>query len=111
MSGLRELEVQSSLGLAGYYRTLIPAYFRVVFPLTRLTEKGREFKWTQECEDAFKDLKTTLTSAPILAYPDLAQKATRFVLDTDASGQTIGGVLTCYVLTVEEDRERRPQTS
>ncbi len=86
----------SFLGLAGYFRFFVPAYFRVVFPLTRLTEKGREFKWIQECEAAFK---ITLTSAPILAYPDLAQKATRFVLDTDASGQAIGAFLTSYVLT------------
>ncbi len=51
----------------------------------------------------FKDLKTALTSAPIVAYPDLAQKA--------AIGQTIGTVLTNYVLTSEKDGERRPQTS
>ncbi len=50
-------------------------YPRVVFPLTQLTEKGREFKWIQKCEAEFNDLKTAITSAPIVAYPDLAQKA------------------------------------
>ncbi len=97
------LEVQSFLGLAGYFRAFIPAYSRVVFPLTQFTEKGREFKWIQKCEADFKDLKTALASAPIVAYPVLAQKA--------ASGQTIGTVLINYVFTSEKDRERRPQTS
>ncbi len=97
------VEVQNFLGLAGYFRAFIPAYSRFVFPFTQLTEKGREFKWIQKCEAAFKDLKTALTSAPIVAYPDLAQKA--------AIGQTIGTVLTNYVLTSEKDGERRPQTS
>ncbi len=97
------LKVQSFLGLASFFRTLIPAYSRFVFPFTQLTEKGREFKWIQKCEAAFKVLKTALTSAPIVAYPDVAQKA--------AIGQPIGTVLTNYVLTSEKDGERRPQTS
>ncbi len=78
-------EVQSFLGLASYYRTFIPAYARVVFPVTRLTEKDREFKWTQECDAAFNDIRTALTSALILAYPDLSPNAASFVLDTDAN--------------------------
>ncbi len=86
-------EVQNILGLAGYCRTFIPAYARVAVTLTRLTEKGREFMWTQEYDAAFNDLKTALTSAPILAYPDLSPNALPFILDTDASSHAIGGVL------------------
>ncbi len=60
------------MSLVGDNRTFIPAYDRIVFPLTRLTERGREFKWTQEYEAAFKDLKAIRGFAAILAYSDLA---------------------------------------
>eukprot|EP00731_Ephydatia_muelleri_P011153 Em0006g47a len=53
-------------------------------------ERGREFKWTQECSEAFAILKLRLTSAPILAFPDF--KAV-IVLDTDVSESGIGAVL------------------
>ncbi len=94
--------MQSFLGLAGYVRAFIPANSRVVFPLTQLTEKSRDVKWTQECEAAFKDLKTAFTSAPILVYPGLAQNATLFILDTDVSGRPH---LRCFNLG-ERQREK-----
>ena len=45
--------------------------------------------WTAECNEAFFDLKK-LVSAPILAMPDFSQ---HFILDTDASGEGLGAVL------------------
>nr|VZI14049.1 unnamed protein product [Spirometra erinaceieuropaei] len=86
-------EVRSFLGLAGYYRAFIPSYARLAFPLTRLTEKSRPFKWTTECEDAFSHLKEALTAAPVLSFPDLSRDGPQFILDTDASSHAIGGVL------------------
>ncbi len=77
-------ETRSFLGLAGYYRAFIPSYSRIALPLICLTEKMREFKWTNECEEAFQTLKTALTSAPILAFPDLSKDANPFIIDTDA---------------------------
>lgn len=32
--------------------------------------KGVKFVWTEQCPEAFKQLKGTLCSAPVLAYPD-----------------------------------------
>ncbi len=55
-----------------------------------LSTTTREFKWTSECEETFQTLKTALTSAPILAFPDLFKDANPFILDTDASGHGIG---------------------
>ncbi|GFR00934.1 retrovirus-related Pol polyprotein from transposon 412 [Trichonephila clavata] len=43
-----------------------------------------------ECNNAFNKLKDTLTSAPILAYPETGKQ---FILDTDASRKSIGAVL------------------
>lgn len=48
------------------------------------------YVWTDESEEAFNKLKLALTSAPILALPDLQQP---FVIETDASGIGIGAVL------------------
>ena len=46
--------------------------------------------WTAECNEAFFDLKKKHVSAPILAMPDFSQ---HFILDTDASGEGLGAVL------------------
>ncbi len=86
-------EERSFLGLTGYYRQYIPAYARVAFPLTRLTEKGRKFEWTQQCANAFESLKSALTAAPVLAFPNVNPDAPPFSLDTDASNHAIGAVL------------------
>jgi len=37
-------------------------YADITLPLRRLTIKSTKFKWTQECEDSFQQLKALLTS-------------------------------------------------
>ena len=49
-----------------------------------------EFVWTTACDQAFEELKARLVSAPVLAHPRLDG---RFILDTDASQDGIGAVL------------------
>jgi transposase InsO family protein len=92
-------EVQRFLGLASYYRRFIRNFAQIAKPLHRLTEKTQGFQWTEQCDDAFRELKQRLTSAPILAFPDFSQT---FILDTDASQTGIGAVLS----QVQEGRER-----
>lgn len=83
-------EVQSFLGLASYYRRFIGGFANIARPLHQLTEKGREFIWTNECDCAFSELKEHLLTAPVLAYPDPEKS---YILDTDASNVGIGAVL------------------
>src|SRR5688572_14629104 len=45
-------KVQSFLGLVGYYRRFIE-FFKIAKPMTSLLEKGKEFKWTHECQESF----------------------------------------------------------
>ena len=59
-------------------------------PLHHLTEKGVSFVWTNETDKAFEELKDVLCNAPILAFP---REGAEFVLDTEASGESIGAVL------------------
>ncbi|KAH0764793.1 hypothetical protein KY285_000664 [Solanum tuberosum] len=39
-------------------------------PLTKLTQKRFKFQWSDECEKSFSELKTRLTTTPILTLPD-----------------------------------------
>ncbi|XP_046575996.1 uncharacterized protein LOC124284000 [Haliotis rubra] len=75
-------ELRSFLGLAGYYRKFIKGYANIVEPLHRLLRKDTPYVWTATMEQAFATLKSALTSAPILAYPDFTKP---FILSCDAS--------------------------
>ena len=94
-------EVRSFLGLASYYRRFVEGFASIAKPLHQLTEKGRagQFEWSPVCQAAFDELKRRLTSAPILAYPSPEGE---FILDTDASKDGIGGVLS----QVQDGKER-----
>ena len=83
-------EVQSFVGLCSYLRKFIPNFSTVCKPLHALTEKGRSFDWSEECQIAFNTLKSALISAPILAFP---QGKSEFILDCDASNVALGAVL------------------
>jgi hypothetical protein len=64
-------EVQSFLGLAGYYRRFIEGFSKIAKPMTSLLEKGREFKWDEKCQDSFDQIKKRLMSPPVLVMLDL----------------------------------------
>ena len=83
-------EVRSFLGLAGYYRRFVEGFSRISAPLSQLTRKGVKFSWNEKCEKSFQELKTRLTSAPILALPSSGKE---FVVFSDASHQGLGCVL------------------
>ncbi|BBN68979.1 transposable element gene [Prunus dulcis] len=80
-------EVRSFLGLDGYYRHFVEGFSTIAVPLTRLTRKGVKFEWSDECEKSFNELKTRLTSAPVLTLPD---DSGNFVIYSDASQQGLG---------------------
>jgi hypothetical protein len=67
-------EIQSFLGLAGYYRRFIKGFSKIAKPTTKLLEKNKAFEWTAECQASFEELWKCLTSAPVLVLPDLAKK-------------------------------------
>jgi len=83
-------EVRSFLGLAEYYRRFIPEFSKISKPMTRLLQKDEKFVWTPECDEAFHKLRTLLTSAPVLAQPDIEKP---FDVFCDASGIGLGCVL------------------
>jgi ribonuclease HI len=83
-------DIQSFLGLAGYYRRFIKGFSKISKPMTELLEKDKKFEWTSACEASFQELKKRLTTAPILVVPDMEKS---FSIYCDASSQGLGCVL------------------
>ncbi|GBM53776.1 Retrovirus-related Pol polyprotein from transposon 297 [Araneus ventricosus] len=83
-------DLRSFLGLCTYYRRFLNNFFTIARPLHKLTEAKSNFNWTEECEKSFNSLKQALTSSPILTYPRTDKD---FILDTDASNEGIGALL------------------
>jgi hypothetical protein len=58
--------------------------------MIQLLEKKAKFKWNPPCEEVFLTLKKLLTTAPVLAQPNIEKP---FDVYCDASGTGIRGVL------------------
>ncbi len=82
-------DVQAFLGFANFYRRFIKAFSRIAAPLTSLTKKGEAWNWTPAAQEAFDNLKTLFSTAPILALFDPEKES---VLETDASDHISAGV-------------------
>jgi hypothetical protein len=48
------------------------------------------FNWTNNCQQAFDELKEVLSTEPLLIYPDFSQP---YIVACDASTKAVGAVL------------------
>ncbi|KAJ8023192.1 hypothetical protein HOLleu_38300 [Holothuria leucospilota] len=89
---ITKTDVRAFLGLAGYYRKLIPSFAQIASPLTDLTKKSKPnaITWSDECDQAFTTLKNIIKSKPVLQSPDFEKP---FILQCDASERGLGAVL------------------
>ncbi|XP_053691542.1 uncharacterized protein LOC128740057 [Sabethes cyaneus] len=84
-------DIRRLMGLAGFYQRFIQNYSKITAPITDLLSKEhKRFTWTKEAEKAFNELKSVLTSAPILGNPDFTKK---FTIESDASDRAVGAAL------------------
>jgi len=83
-------DVRKFLGLANYYRRFIKNFTRVARPMNMLTRKDEKWRWGDEQQKAFDELKKVFTSKPVLAVPDLDKE---FRVEADTSNYATGGVL------------------
>jgi hypothetical protein len=83
-------QVRSFLGLVGYYRRFIPDFSKLVKPIRSLLKNDTKFNWSSICNEAFEQLKVLLTTAPVLAQPDIEKP---FDVYCDTSGSGLGCVL------------------
>jgi len=94
------------VGMFGYYRNFIENFSRIARPLNDLKKAsgkyapGAKIIWTNECETAFKELKSRLSLTLILAHPKYDQP---FILHTDASKDSFGAVLS-QIWTADDHR-------
>ena len=68
----------------------IPMFSQLASPLHKLLKKDTTYGWTDEQEQAYRSLKSKMTSPSILKYPDYSRK---FILTTDASNGGVGAIL------------------
>jgi hypothetical protein len=71
--------------LTGYYHQFIPNFSKIAKPMTKLLEKDAKFKYSPQCEEAFLTLKKLLTTAPVLAQPNI-DKSFDMYCDTSDTG-------------------------
>ena len=83
-------DVQAVQGMRNYYWRFIRDYSKKMQPLIKLMKKDRSFEWTAECQESFDWLKEELIGPDIMAYPTDHRE---FILDTDASFDTVGAIL------------------
>ncbi|CAI7888030.1 unnamed protein product [Closterium sp. NIES-53] len=83
-------ELQQFLGFANYYNRFVLNYAKIAAPLTNLLKKNTPYQWEAKHQEAVEQLKTALTSAPVLILPD---PELDYVIEADASDQAVGAVL------------------
>jgi hypothetical protein len=89
-SPMSDGDIESFLGLVGYYWRFIEGFSKISKPMTELLEKDKKFQWMPACEASFQELKKRLTSTLILVMPNMEKP---FSIYCDASGQGLGCVL------------------
>ncbi|CAM8991218.1 unnamed protein product [Rhodiola kirilowii] len=85
-----EKGIMSFLGHAGFYRRFIKDFSKIANPLTDLLCQDAKFNFDESCFNAFHNLKSALTSAPVVQPPNWELP---FELMCDASDFAVGAVL------------------
>ena len=78
------------LGYAGFYRRFIKDFSKISRPLCILLEKDSKFEFDDSCLSAFKQRKSKLVIAPIMATLNWNKE---FEIMCDASDYAMGAVL------------------
>src|SRR5260221_1514006 len=83
-------DVQSFIGFVNFYQRFICNFTEIAHPFHALTDKSKDWSWGVAEQQAFDALKSTVTSAPTLAFPS---KSGPFCLECDASNFATGAIL------------------
>ncbi len=76
--------------MASDYKRFIPDFSKIASLMTRLTQKNKKLKWSDECEKSFQKLKECLILAPVLVLPISKED---FIVCCNASKVGLGCVL------------------
>ena len=81
-------EVQRLIGRLTAISRFLPKLAEQTQPIIQLLKKSTRFTWTDDCEQIFQKLKTTLTSPPILHKPDTHQPLLVYITAIDYTVST-----------------------
>jgi len=93
-------EVESFIGFTNFYCCFIKNFSHIARPLNELRGKA-DWKWGDEQQKAFQELKNSITKEPTLVLP---QRRELYRVETNTLGYAIGGVLSQQ----QKDRKWKP---
>ena len=76
--------------MVNFLSSFLPNLCRLLIPIYDLQKKAKKFKWTEEAERAFNDIKKLLINPPVLKAPT---PDSLFQLESDTSREGMGGTL------------------
>jgi len=91
--------VESFLGFTNFYQRFIQNFSHIAKLLNKLKDK-KDWKWEEEQQKVFEELKENITSQPVLSLP---RREGKFRVEMDALGYAIEGVL-----SKEQDGKWKP---
>ena len=78
------------IGIIKYYQDIWPQHSHILAPLTALISGKVKWKWTNEHQTAFDEMKRVITRETLLAYPNFNKP---FDIHMDASLQQLGACI------------------
>lgn len=84
------MELRSFLGFINFYRRFVKDFSKVARPLHDLEKKDVRFEWSEDCQVAFNELKTIVSTAPVLIHTNPDRP---YILETDTSDYAYGAIL------------------
>lgn len=83
-------QLRRYIGLATFYKHLIPSFSEIIQPLIDLTTPKVQFRWSDLHQRSFEQIQNIFFNSPNVILPDWSKT---FYLSTDASGLAIAGAL------------------
>ena len=83
-------QTRAFCGMVNFLSSFLPNLQRLLIPIYDLQKKSKKFKWMDEAEKAFNEIKELLASLPVLKAPT---PDGLFRLKSDTSREGVGGTL------------------
>ena len=118
-NAIRNLESPKTLrqtrafcGMVNFLSSFLPNLQRLLIPIYDLQKKAKKFKWMDEAEKAFNEIKKLLVSLPVLKAPT---PEGLFRLESDTLREGLGGTLLQKQgdewIVIEYHSKRLPQSA
>ena len=84
------MQTRAFCGMVNFLSSFLPNLCRLLIPIYDLQKKAKKFKWTEEAEKAFNEIKKLLINPPVLKAPT---PDGLFRLKSDTLREGMGGTL------------------